>query len=144
MYSLKDQACIVGVGQSDFSRGSGKTELQLLLDASVDAINDAGLRPHDIDGIIGPPLGATSEHLAANLGIEDMRYATTVHMGGASPVVSLQSAAMAVACGIANNILIPVGWNGYSSNPVRGGGARAETGEKPIAAPNPLQNTIAA
>ena len=144
MYSLKDQACIVGVGQSAFSRGSGKTELQLLLDASVDAINDAGLNPHDIDGIIGPPLGATSEHLAANLGIEDMRYATTVHMGGASPVVSLQSAALAVACGVANNVLIPVGWNGYSSNPVRGGGARAETGEKPIPAPNPLQNTIAA
>jgi acetyl-CoA acetyltransferase len=110
----------------------------------MNAISDAGLEPHDIDGIIGPPIGATSEHLAANLGIEDMRYATTVHMGGASPVVSLQSAALAVACGVANNVLIPVGWNGYSSNPVRGGGSRADTGEKPIAAPNPLQNTIAA
>jgi acetyl-CoA acetyltransferase len=144
MYSLKDRACIVGVGESAFSRGSGKTELQLLLESSMNAISDAGLEPHDIDGIIGPPIGATSEHLAANLGIEDMRYATTVHMGGASPVVSLQSAALAVACGVANNVLIPVGWNGYSSNPVRGGGSRADTGEKPIAAPNPLQNTIAA
>lgn len=144
MYSLKDRACIVGVGESAFSRGSGKTELQLLLESSMNAISDAGLKPHDIDGIIGPPIGATSEHLAANLGIEDMRYATTVHMGGASPVVALQSAALAVACGVANNVLIPVGWNGYSSNPVRGGGARVDTGEKPIAAPNPLQNTIAA
>ena len=59
-------------------------------------------------------------------------------------MVSLQSAALAVACGIANNVLVPVGWNGYSSNPVRGGGARAQTGEKPIPAPNPLQNTIGA
>jgi acetyl-CoA acetyltransferase len=65
-------------------------------------------------------------------------------MGGASPVVALQSAAMAVASGIATNVLIPCGWNGYSSNPVRGGGARAETGEKPMPAPNPLQNTIGA
>jgi acetyl-CoA acetyltransferase len=148
MYSLKDRACIVGVGESAFSRGSGKTELRLLLDASMSAINDAGLKPHDIDGIIGPPLGATAEHMAANLGIEDLRYATTVHMGGASPVVSLQSAALAVACGIANNVLIPVGWNGYSSNPVRGGGARAQTGaqteERPLATANPLQNTIGA
>ncbi len=55
MYSLKDKACIVGVGESAFSRGSGKTELQLLLEASVNAISDAGLKPHDIDGIIGPP-----------------------------------------------------------------------------------------
>src|SRR5713101_2813890 len=106
MYSLKDKACIVGVGESAFSRGSGKTDLRLLLDASMSAINDAGLKPHDIAGIIGPPIGATA-----------------VHMGGASPVVSLQSAALAVACGIANNVLIPVGWNGYSANPVRGGGA---------------------
>jgi len=148
MYSLKDKACIVGVGESAFSRGSGKTDLRLLLDASMSAINDAGLKPHDIDGIIGPPIGATAEHMAANLGIEDLRYATTVHMGGACPVVSLQSAALAVACGIANNVLIPVGWNGYSSNPVRGGGARAQTGaqtdERPMAAANPLQNTIGA
>ena len=108
MYSLKDKACIVGVGESAFSRGSGKTELRIMLDAAVNAIADAGLKPHDIDGIIGPPLGATAEHFAANLGIEDLRYATTVHMGGASPVVSLQSAALAVACGIANNVLIPV------------------------------------
>src|SRR5215470_6865736 len=144
MYSLKDKACIVGVGESAFSRGSGKTELRLMLEASLGAINDAGLAPHDIDGIIGPPLGATAEHMAANLGIEDLRYATTVHMGGASPVVSLQSAALAVACGIANNVLIPVGWNGYSSNPVRGGGARVQTGERPMATANPLQNTIGA
>ena len=144
MYSLKDKACIVGVGESAFTRGSGKTELGLMLDASTRAIADAGLKPHDIDGIIGPPLGAASEHIAANLGIEDMRYATTVHMGGASPVVSLQSAAMAIASGVATNVLIPVGWNGYSSNPVRGGGARADTGEKPMPATNPLQNTIGA
>jgi acetyl-CoA acetyltransferase len=144
MYSLKDKACITGVGESTFSRGSGKTDLQLLLDASVAAIADAGLSPHDIDGIVGPPLGATSEHMAANLGIEDMRYATTVHMGGASPVVALQSAALAVACGIANHVLIPVGWNGYSSNPVRGGAKRAETGESLIQPPNPLGNTIGA
>ena len=96
MDSLKDKACIVGVGESAFSRGSGKTELRLMLEASLAAINDAGLKPHDIDGIIGPPLGATAEHFAANLGIEDLRYATTVHMGGASPVVSIQSAALAI------------------------------------------------
>ena len=145
MYSLKDQACIAGVGESQFSRGSGRTELQLLLDASLAAISDAGLSPHDIDGVIGPPRGATAEHMAANLGIEDMRYATNVNMGGASPVVALQSAALAVASGLANHVLIPAGWNGYSSNPMRGGAPRAQTsGEVSILPPNPMVDSIGA
>ena len=41
--------------------GSGKTELQLMLEASAKALDDAGLRPHDIDGIVGPPLGASAD-----------------------------------------------------------------------------------
>ena len=115
MYSLKDQACIVGVGETAFTRGSGKSDLALMLEASMKAINDAGLKPHDIDGIIPPPLPSTAEHFAANLGVEDLRYSVTVHMGGASPVTSLQSAAMAIACGVAKNVLVPLGWNGYST-----------------------------
>ena len=80
MHALKDQACIVGVGETTFTRGANKSELALMLEASMNAIADAGLTPHDIDGIIPPPTpSATAEHFAANLGIEDLRYAATVH-----------------------------------------------------------------
>ena len=73
MHALKDQACIVGVGETDFTRGSGRTDLSLMLEASMRAISDAGLSPHDIDGIIPPPLPSTRRTFAANLGIEDLR-----------------------------------------------------------------------
>src|ERR1041384_5590559 len=124
MNSLNDKACIVGVGESAFTRGTDKNELQLMLEASSNALHDAGLNAHDIDGIVGPPIGAPAEHFAANLGIEDLRYAVTVHTGGAASVTGLQGAALAVTSGVARNVLVPMGWLGYSAMRVSTSGRR--------------------
>ena len=128
--TLKDQACIVGVGESAYTRGSQKTVLRLVLEASRHAIRDAGLTVQDIDGFVLSSSYIYQEALAANLGVSDLRYSTTVQMGGASPVTALQSAAMAVTLGIARNVLVPFGWNGYSE-------ARISRRERPDAPPRP-------
>ncbi len=52
MSSIKDKYAIVGVGYTPQGRVPGRTSLSFHLEASANAIRDAGLRKNDIDGFI--------------------------------------------------------------------------------------------
>ncbi len=113
--TIAAEVALVGVGETDYVRGSHRHVCDLVLDAAMDALHDAGLTPADIDAVIPPPGFITTEEIAAHLGITDVAYTVTVLMGGASPTAALQTAAMAVSCGLARAVLVCVGWNGYSA-----------------------------
>ena len=115
MIDFRDKAAIVGIGETQYVRGANKPSAEQMLESTRLAISDAGLTPQDIDGIVLPPVLITAEEVAANLGIKDIRYSVSVNMGGASPITALQSAAMAIAMGVAENVVVTVGWNGYSA-----------------------------
>lgn len=109
MFSLRDKAAVAGVGETIYARESEKSQLALTLEASLNAIVDAGLDPKDIDGVIPYGGGIVAEDFITNFGLPDLRYSATTPMGGASPVAALQSAAMAVATGVAKHVLIALG-----------------------------------
>lgn len=119
--NISGDAAIVGVAETDYLRGADCTIAELILQASVEAIRDAGLRPSDIDGVIPPPGFVSTEQIAAHLGMPEVTYSVTVHMGGASPTAALQSAAMAISGGFAECVLVTLGWNGYSAMRPRAG-----------------------
>jgi acetyl-CoA acetyltransferase len=110
------RACIVGIGETRYARDKSwsPTTLALHLDAAMRAIEDAGLAIRDIDGLLPFPGLSSAEEIAANLGISELRFASTVHLGGASPVASLLHASLAIGAGVARHVLIPAGWAGYS------------------------------
>ena len=115
MESLKEKCAVTGVGETAYTRGSTKTPTTLQMEASLRAIEDAGLSPKDIDGIIAYMGGsAVAEDFITNFGIEDLRLSAATPMGGASCVAAVQAAAMAVSTGVANHVLIPIGRNGFS------------------------------
>ena len=120
-HALRDKAAITGLGETAYTRGTSKSGLALQLEASLRAIEDAGLKPTDIDGVIPYfPGGGIAEDFIANLGLPDLTLSAFIPMGGATCVAALQTAAMAVATGVCQHVLISVGRTGYS-------GARVST-----------------
>jgi acetyl-CoA acetyltransferase len=111
---MKNEACIIGVGQTELSRYSGRSVRRLIAEATVAALADADVPASAIDGIVPSPLGPTAEDIMASFGLADVRFTAVPHMGGASAVAGLRLAALAVAGGQADVVLTFVARNGRS------------------------------
>ena len=101
--TLKDQAVIVGIGQTEFSKNSGRSELQLAAECVRGAIQDSGLEPTQIDGLTTFTLDNSDEiEVARAVGCGDLTFYSRVNYGGGAAVGIVHHAAMAVATGSAN------------------------------------------
>jgi len=103
---LKDRTAIVGIGQTEFSKESGRSELQLACEAVKAALDDAGLSPKDVDGLVTFTMDSSEEmEVARNLGIPHLSMFSRVHYGGGAGAGTVLQAAMATATGVADVVV---------------------------------------
>jgi acetyl-CoA acetyltransferase len=86
------------------------------------ALADAGLAADDVDGVMPSALaGRCAEDFTSNMGLRNVTFSATSHMGGSSLISSVQTACLAVNAGLASCVLIPAGRRGYSGERISTG-----------------------
>jgi acetyl-CoA acetyltransferase len=111
-HALRGRTAIVGIGSAGTGEAPGHTAMELLAEAALAAIEDAGLTLPDIDAIFA----ATSTHafptlsVAEYLGIKP-RFFDGTNVGGSSFEMHLLQAALALDQGLCDAALICYGSN---------------------------------
>ncbi len=101
------EAAIAGIGQTEFSKASKRSELQLAAECSKAALDDAGIHPSEVDGMITFTLDGSDEvHLSRCLGVKDLAYTTRIPGGGAAAVATVYQAMAMVNAGLCETVLI--------------------------------------
>ncbi|MCS7480625.1 lipid-transfer protein [Umezawaea endophytica] len=104
--SVSGAAAVVGIGATEFSKDSGRSELRLAAEAVRDALTDAGLEPSDVDGLVSFTMDSNTEiAVARELGIPELTFFSRIHYGGGAACATVQQAAMAVATGMAEVVV---------------------------------------
>lgn len=108
--SLRGSSAIVGVGLFGCGEARGFSEVEIAVQASLDAIKDADMKVSDIDGVI---VASASDFMptlafAEHLGIKP-KFADSNMVGGSSFVGHLLVASMALQSGVCNAVLVAYG-----------------------------------
>ena len=113
--SLRNRVAIIGVGESDIGKVPHMTGLGLNAQAAKRALDETGLKPSDIDGLLTAysmtePYFMLGSVMCEYLGLKPTFNASMV-VGGASPAIMLKHAAEAIVSGQAEVILCCAGEN---------------------------------
>jgi acetyl-CoA acetyltransferase len=94
--TAKPVPAIIGIGQTDFSRASGRSEWQLAIEAIAAAAADAKVAPSDIDGIVRYQYDNVHEGLVARSLDANVLFHAQVGFGGQATAAILRHAANAI------------------------------------------------
>ena len=112
---LRDKYCVVGVGETEYTRGSGRSTRAMAADAIRRAMDDAGLGSQDVDGLMSYHGGDSIPSTAVmyDLGMRPNFYMDC--SGGGSSTEAIVGLAMgAIEAGMCHTVAIYRSMNGYS------------------------------
>jgi acetyl-CoA acetyltransferase len=99
-------AAIAGIGATEFSKDSGRSELRLAAEAVRAALDDAGLTPADVDGLVTFTMDSNAEvAVARELGVPELTFFSQIGYGGGAACATVQQAALAVSAGVADVVV---------------------------------------
>ncbi|MFH8404467.1 lipid-transfer protein [Streptomyces sp. NPDC018019] len=125
--TLGGRAAIAGIGATEFSKDSGRSELKLAVEAVRAALDDAGLAPGDVDGMVTFTMDTSPEITVAQAaGIGELSFFSRVHYGGGAACATVQQAALAVAAGTAEVVVCYRAFNERSGRRFGAGVQRRE------------------
>lgn len=105
--NISGRAAIVGLGATEFSKNSGRTELRLALEATLAALKDAGIDPSEVEGFSSYSVDKVPEYeIARNLGAKNVKFFSQIPHGGGAACAPVLHAAMAVATGMAKVMVV--------------------------------------
>ena len=110
--SLRGQAAIVGVATAGAGEAPGRTSIELLGEAAIASLRDAGIALSAVDGVFAATgvHGVPAMSVAEYLGLKP-RYFEGTNVGGASFEVHLLQAAAALQTGLCDVALVAYGSN---------------------------------
>jgi len=104
--NLGGKTAIVGIGATEFSKDSGRSEMSLACEAVVAALDDAGIAPSEVDGMACFSAETNPEvEIARHTGMGELTFFGRVHYGGGAACGTVHQAAMAVASGAADVVV---------------------------------------
>ncbi|MEV4873386.1 lipid-transfer protein [Streptomyces syringium] len=132
--SLGGRAAVVGIGATEFSKDSGRSELALAAEAVRAALADAGLTAADVDGMVTFTMDTSPEITVAQAtGIGELSFFSRVHYGGGAACATVQQAALAVASGLAEVVVCYRAFNERSGRRFGSGVQRREPSAEGVA-----------
>ncbi|HWF23048.1 MAG TPA: hypothetical protein VG226_12915, partial [Acidimicrobiales bacterium] len=94
-HAFVGNTAVVGIGATEFSKESGRSELRLAVEAVDAALSDAGIAPSEVEGLVTYTADTNPEiNVAQSLGMGELTFFSRIHYGGGAGCGTIQQAAL--------------------------------------------------